>query len=329
MIEKIYDIAKVYVKDLPFEKKLSQNLGRDKYLIVINLDEKKFEDLVFSEVGVNDEKIFFYQKKGNFSVSFSPSIYLQGDDKKDKNALKKLIEFFNHEKTKDIYEVLLSSFDAIYEKLTQIDKRERQNLAIVIVVKINGEIIYPADHEGIAEVFRSRLTESLKSSKKDAHSRCFLCGREVDSYPILNEVFKFSSFDKPGFTPVMSRNSAGISNICMDCFADLKAARNFINENLTFSFFGGGKLWIIPSGDSLGIKKVVNNITNIFSKKGRTTFANIERELEEILSDEISIHYDFVILRISNNEEKILLHIEDVSPSRISQIHTTSKKIVT
>lgn len=330
MIEKIYELSKIFCENEDIHEKLSEISTREiGYFIEIDLDKESYEGLSPFKPSALGKKLLFVGKRGNVSKGFSPSINLQeSDDEKLRKILEKLVDFFNHEKTKRIHKILEKFKEKICENLKEISPKERKRALLSVRVKEGGKKFLPSERDDIKEVFK----EKQLSHEKEKHDICFLCGRKKSSYPQLNEVFKFVTFDKPGFTPVISKKSYGVISICDECRADLKSARTFIEENLSFAFFDNDVLWIIPySPEPRYLKKIIDELKNIYSEKQLRKFSEIEKTIEERLSEvgEESISYDFIVLSISSstNEEKIILHITDVSPSRLSKIVTETNRI--
>ncbi len=340
MIEKIYDIAKLFYCEGGREyEMLSEIPDRGNgFFIKVNLDESTYQGLEAIESKKFGKKLLFVTVLGNISVNPSPTINLQGDKKSDESDTKKLksvlnrfIEFFNNDLTKNIYDVLTKNKDNIFKDLKEKPPQERERSILSCLFIKNGKEYLPADLREVVGVFYERQL----FSKKESYGRCFLCGKEVESYPQLNEIFKFSTFDKPGFTPMLKRQEEIILSICKECRILLKYARTFIEENLQFFFYTTGDvLWIIPfSEDKELLEGLIKALSEIFSNRQLRKVEKIEKRshklslskkmgnnLERELSKFVSISYDFVVFHKSNNEEKILMHASEVSPSRLSKI---------
>ncbi len=332
LIEKIYFLSNLMNRDLPLHEKLSQPSNKEiGYFIKVNLDNSEYEGLKAFKPKALGRKILYVEQRGNFTVSKSPSInFSEGrkqekDDekkiKKIREIIEKVMNFFDHSSTRKIYHVISENFETIFEDLMF---KDRKNAILSVLVVKNGKELYPSECDDIVKVF---ISKNLDHGKKERYNRCFLCGRGVISYPQLNDVFKFATFDKPGFTPNISKKSSNVLSICDDCKATLKAGRTFIEEKLSFSFFGD-TLWIVPyAPNRLLLERLMDSLQDIYSSQELRKFSVSERQIEKRLSEGEDLSYDFLVLSISNSEEKILLHISDVPPSRLSFIYSESEKM--
>ena len=320
MIEKVYEISKIFDDGSPNYLKLAKFPSRNSgYAVVINLDEKAYEGLKTIEISKEKaQKILFRNTMGNQNISYAPAINLPSKEEKIERTLDKLLRFFDDDLTRNIYEILKSAKESIVNDLKA--KGDLSNSILVLIIRKNGEEKFPADIEEIRQIF---LKRNLSVKGKKEFNRCFLCGREVPSFPVLNEIFKFASFDKPGFTPYLSGDASGVLSICEDCRIDLEYGRRLIDEKLSFKFFGDN-LWIIPSGDEKAVKRIVITFErmekDIYSRQELRYFGKSERIIEERLKEEESLSYDFVVLHFENQAEKIMLSISEISPSRLSKI---------
>ena len=332
MIEKIYELSKIFCKNEETHEKLSEFSNREVgYFVVINLNNGIYEGLSSFKPTNLGKKLLFVGALGNLTTNPSPSINLQGsknekdDRKKLHDVLKKFMNFFKHEDTRKIHKILIENYERIYEDLLKIPAKDRSRALLSILIKENSEEFLPSEKDDIKKVFLERQL----THKGESHNTCFFCGRKISSYPQLNEVFKFATFDKPGFTPVISKKAYGVLSICDECRADLKAARTFIENNLSYDFFGGDILWIIPSSPNPNyLKKIIDKLRDIYSKEQMRRFSKTERIIEKRLSEGESVSYDFAVLSISKNEEKILMHATDVSPARLSKIIREADRVM-
>ncbi len=316
MIEKIYSLSKSLGK-APAHVALSRIPKRKiGYAVLIDLDSGKYEGVRTFEIGEsNADLLLFRETPGNHSTSKSPSINLQKAESVDR-VVKKFINFFDDSRTWKIHGILKEFEPLITEDIRR--KEDTEKAVLTILVKRNEKELFPSQVPEIRDLFVRRNT--TVNTKKHT-SRCFLCGKKVPSFPILSEIFKFATFDKPAFTPALSGRSEGVVSICKDCRISLEHVRRRIEEYLEFNFFGD-KLWIIPSGDSTAVSKIIERLKdlNIFSREDLRYFRNSERAIERILKDGRGLNYDFVVLRTDQSAEKILLHMSYITPSRLSKI---------
>ena len=142
-------------------------------------------------------------------------------------------------------------------------------------------------------------------------------------------VFKFYTMDKPGFISSGFDKKRAWRNfpICPECKLELIEGRKFIEQNLTFRFYGLRYL-LIPKiilgtiEDSEIIDILLASKKIIFLKENvKKKITNDEKDILDIIkenNDTFAINFLFLSRELS--AEIILLFIEDIFPSRIRQI---------
>ena len=230
-----------------------------------------------------------------------------------------------------IKKVLLDNEDkivlAIKTCIGDIDKKERKYLTIKI--KENGQEKYIGDFE----VFRKSLKEienqkTIGFSENDKN--CSICGMRKALVSGNVNVFKFYTIDKPGFITGGFNDILAWKNfpVCPDCKLDLEEGRKFVENNLSFGFYGLRYL-LIPKLllNDLNIKSEIIDILldskKIVSLKGRAKkkITNDNNEILETLAAEKDVlTLNLLFLSREQSAERILLLIEDVFPSRIRKI---------
>lgn len=326
MIEKLYRIGETqtsiyssFAEDVPFDEGFAISLK--------NTPDGLVYDGIISvqkNPGGKGSKVFLYRKqRGNFSSSISPTMKFLGG-KKDVDPIERTLDvflgFFDHPDLLKVKDVLERNRMDIVEKLKNQSIRNR-----FLTIVIDGK--FPAEIPEILKAFEDKVSEG----KSKGEAICFLCGKEANSR--LSDVFKFATFDKPGFTPFLSKKHP--VQICEDCRNVLEKARRALDEKLSFSFFGEGKtLWIVPgvSSDEILesiIEKIseIKEVENIDNRKSKLrSFARLEQQIEEALSGEKAV-FDFIVIEREQQAERIILHTEDVSPTRIRRILEESKRV--
>ncbi|ACB09368.1 MAG TPA: TIGR02556 family CRISPR-associated protein [Thermotoga sp.] len=322
MLEKIYNLGKIGIESLSdFAEELPLEDGLAIFL------ESGPNGLIFKDIGPvkkspggKSSKVFLYRKqRGNFSSSVSPTMKFLDESSVSRDPLERTFDvflgFFDHPKISHIKDVLERNKEKIIEKLRNYDLKNR-----FLTISIDGK--FPAEVPEILRAFEDKVTQ--KKTKGEA--KCFLCGKEANSR--LSDVFKFATFDKPGFTPFLSRKHP--IQICGECRSVLEKARRVIDEKLSFSFFNNRILWIIPSVPNQDIlESVIEKISEIkdTDKKSKLrSFARLERKIEDVLSENEKAVYDFILIEKEQQAERIVLHIEEVSPTRVRQILDESDK---
>lgn len=215
----------------------------------------------------------------------------------------------------------------IKTSIAGIDKKERKGLTIKI--KDNGEWKYIGDFEVFRKLLKeieTQKTVGISASDKD----CSICGMQKELVSGDSNIFKFYTIDKPGFITGGFNENLAWKNfpVCPECKLELEEGRKFIENNLTYAFYGLRYLFIpkLLLGD-MDVKAEIidilldsNKIVSLKDRvKKRITDAN--NEILEMLGDEKDIlTLNFLFLRKEQSAERILLLIEDVFPSRIKEI---------
>ncbi|PLV57153.1 TIGR02556 family CRISPR-associated protein [Thermotoga sp. SG1] len=323
MLKKIYDLGKTQTSSFSdFAEEVPEEEG-----LVISLETTP-NGLIFKGIvpvqknpGGKSSKVFLYRKqRGNFSVSSSPTMkFLPEKKDKDKDSAQRTFEiftgFFDHPTLSDIRQVLENNKQLIIDLLRKHDLRKR-----FLTISIDGR--FPAEVPKIIQVFE----ETVKKGKSNGETKCFLCGKEANLR--LSDIFKFATFDKPSFTPFLSKKPP--IQICEDCKSILEKARRVIDEKLSFSFFKNRILWIIPSvSESDILESVVEKIAEIKDTEGRSklrSFARLEKDIENVLANEKAV-FDFIVIEKEQQAERIVLHTEEVSPTRIKKVLEESEKL--
>lgn len=205
---------------------------------------------------------------------------------------------------------------------------DRMRSYILLFGCSDGErFLYPIDVPAFLAHFRARLAEantsnSDKQSKKAASVRCGICHQEVKDSVNLDKVFAFATFDKKSFLPGVddSDTSKGkVFSICEVCYKLLSEGRNVIDEKfLDTSSIGGVRIYTVPElivgNDSLGR---VAQKTKDFLQQG---LRNERFVSERVLENDDGLVYHFVFWEKNQAQERILLMIEDVPPSRLRRL---------
>jgi len=231
----------------------------------------------------------------------------------------------------NIKKILFDNEDKITQSIQtcikDIDKKEGKLLTIKI--KQNNEWKYIGDFK----VFRESLKEieTQKTAGISANDKiCSICGVQKTLVSGDSSVFKFYTIDKPGFITGGFNENLAWKNfpVCPECKLELEEGRKFIENNLTYGFYGLRYL-LIPKLllGNMHIKAEIINIlldsNKIVSLKNRIKkrITSDNNEILEILADEKDVlTLNFLFLRKEQSAERILLLIEDVFPSKIKKI---------
>lgn len=196
------------------------------------------------------------------------------------------------------------------------------------------KFLYPGEVPAFIKYFRKKLNpvggsdENKKKSDRPS-TYCSLCGEKGQNLETLDKVFKFATFDKPGFLPG-TKPGAGIKEkvfpICETCYSVLSAGKEemekrFVNLNTV----PGISLYVIPEiiADKQDYYRMASDYTKDFLRKGiameQTLFNNLAKHNEGLV-------YHFLFAE--TNQAQLIVHslIEDVPPTRLRQLEQLWKE---
>ncbi|MGB9901337.1 MAG: TIGR02556 family CRISPR-associated protein [Pseudothermotoga sp.] len=238
-------------------------------------------------------------------------------------ALEKLQDFFEVEETKDFYKLLESNTKQIildiHSLIDSSDFNKSNSTYLTVVVKDGDRELKPAEFEPFKHLF---VKKALAKVNQGTEGVCHFCGEEKSVSATVNEVFKFATFDKPGFCPSLKTEDAiKVLPICEECKINLQNGANIIVSDLAFDFLSN-KLWVVPSlvveDDDL-LKDVIRKIKQ--AAEDLKDFAKKEKAIEQALSDQDQVvHYDLLFMQINKNQQRIDLHLTEISPTRLRQL---------
>ncbi len=319
---------------LNFAQKVNTEQG---VAILIDLDSLSYIGVHVIETPHNSKLLLYCDQKGNVSGK-SPTVNLSLKNRNKPEELRqdiekafenKLKKFFNHEKLKGIEKILQENSEKIIEDVEKVlNELDAKSAYLTILMVQNNKELKPAEYEPLKEVFVERSLEKALESQEIG--TCSFCGELKNVSATVNEVFKFATFDKPGFTPSLKKADAvKVLPICEACKVDLQNGQKIVTEDLSFNFLGN-KLWVIPSllmkNDDI-LRKVLEKIKQTANEL--KDFANKEKIIEQALSDEDQIvQYDFLFMSLNQSQQRIELHLAEVSPTRLREIVEASKKVL-
>lgn len=344
MLTAIRDIGEI-VRNKPKELKLKENA---KILsVLINTEKNEFEGIDIEDF--DSKKIDTYlfssgSSKGNAAYPFCPII----NSSKTYKTFKKIYGWVkNCQKYADINEtpemnkarlnavirLLDENRSSILETLSQKSNELPKKINQFLTIKINSRLL------GEYQFFKECLNLAGAQKRKKSHcvSICSLCGNSNREVSGKTDVFKFYTIDKPGFISGGFKLKDAWKNfpVCNDCYSSLKEGRKYLDNNLSFSFYGFNYL-LIPKL-LISEKKRLEYLLDILSKtKKEISLGNRiihkltddEDDILEFLTEEKDLlTINFLFLQKNQSAERIVLAIEDVFPSRIRRIFEAKKSI--
>lgn len=213
---------------------------------------------------------------------------------------------------------------------------KKESLFITLKIKQDKEYKYVGDFD----VFRETLISQVNKKDQQCAAEdkvCSICGERKPIVFGNLDTYAFYTLDKPGYITGGFEREKSWRNfpVCSECKLALEEGKKFIEKNLTFRFCGL-KYNLIPKF-IIGTNGVPEDILDVFTSSSKLislkqkTIDSITGDEEEILfylkdlKDVITLNLLFI--QKMNAAERILLHIEDVFPSRLNEIFKAKHKV--
>lgn len=227
-----------------------------------------------------------------------------------------------------IQEVLEKEKEHILQELQS--KLALSSERTILSLKVDGSYLY--DIPKFRDAFLFLINE--KDLELSASNQvCSICGQRKDTVIGKMSVFRFYTLDKPGFiTGGLDEEKAWRNYpVCLSCKSYIEEGRRFIEEKLRFQFYGFSyllipKLIVPVAEDDDSFAEVLEYLSSHKKEvrihhKQVESFMTTEEDVMDILKDMKNIvSIQLLFLQKIQSAERILLLIEDVLPSRISEL---------
>lgn len=236
-----------------------------------------------------------------------------------------------------IKSVIQSNSELIMEKIEKINpKSKRSNL---LTIKIDNK--YPGDFDIFKKVLVTNSSDQFYSKygeeSRSSNQICSICLNPKDSVYGFVSTFPFYTVDKAGMVTGGFNQSESWKNypVCPDCAATLECGKKYIKENLDFSFYGFRYLMVphFLSGETMtNIMDVLENYQKDLKivKDHKIQLTSDENDIMDLLGeqkDNMSVDLMFYEEKQAGKVFNILLHIEEVLPSRFRRLFTEKNHI--
>jgi len=268
----------------------------------------------------------FREKKGNIKVPMS--LTLRDAGKGSKAIIEKFINFGTQNKTpfaEKVAAALVESEEIISATLDEMAENlpKKEGRFYTVVIKQGDRELYPGD----LDEFRQIFLRNVVSAASNTFGTCFVCQEEKPIGMKASDIFKFSSFDKPGFAHEMNDKNYYVNMpLCQDCFSKIALGKKVLDEELSMNFYAS-RVYIIPrfhSSESALIEgavdqirdiKRISNLKDTVHKANR--FKGFETHMLYEISEGLYSSLNFIFYTVNNQEMKINLSVLDVPPSRL------------
>lgn len=216
---------------------------------------------------------------------------------------------------------LMAALVARTEDIAQLwQDRKRSYLIVFGVQSPEGEFRFPGKIPAFVAYFNAKLTERQEKAAPAIAVDCMLCRKPDAAGRTLNQVFKFATFDKPGFLPGGNKSGEfSVFPVCETCFGLLQ--RGYTEAEARFSTqigVYGLDLLVIPEmiGDSSNFDRLTNKFQEFLQagvEEELGLFANIARR---------DASFVFHFLFTERNQAQVRVHrmVEDVPPSHFRKL---------
>jgi CRISPR-associated protein Csh1 len=345
MLYDVYRIGKVICNSSEDDDKLlAPETPRDITNVISLCYETKGEEIVYKGVDINDYSIdvaskYLLRKASSNGANFGPSAQLT---EINKTLNKKIAAWFRDaiSENRDDNNIMSIIYHHITENQEEIENCINLNMPngkgvkILLTVKVDEK--FPADVKPFYEFYSYKVKRKL-IGEVNQKGTCCLCGNKDVSLLPKVDVFKFYTFDKPGFISGGFREEDGWRNcpVCISCEPILREGKKYMLEHLGFNFYGLNYYLIPSSTCNEDIQAILLDLLENISHKSFSFKEGAAKEIDS-LSDDIfdwlSQYSDVNSFRIiffkkENSAERILLDIKDIFPSRFRELYSAKYKV--
>jgi CRISPR-associated protein Csh1 len=332
--------------------------GNIRKVLTITLD-KQDDSWIYKDVEIEEFRQkylakYLYRHGSSSGADITPTSKFAGDMKKTfKKKIVRSIDDISREaenlgldskeieQVEKIHEALFAAEIPITERLIERSEEieRREGAIITLVFQENGKRKYIGDIDLFHKVLMSKAKEKYfkQYGKKSLgnNQMCSVCQKQqTEVYGFVN-TYNFYTVDKPGFVSGGFKQQNAWKNypVCFECASNLELGKKYLNEKLRFSFFGFRYL-LIPKffSDSI-MEKTLDVLEDMFEHRATEmieagfdqTYINRLTDAEDEIFDLIAqekdyVSFDLLFYREKQSAFNILLHVEDILPSRFRRL---------
>lgn len=339
--------------------------GNIKKVLTIMLT-KRDDSLFFKDVDVEEFRQkylvkYLYRRGSSSGADATPTAKFAGDMKKTfkkkivrsiqdikKEGKNLKLDTGEQEYVNEIYHALSSAEEAITKRLIErseeIEKGE--GAIITLVFHENGEKQYIGELDLFKKVLINRAKETyFKQYGKKAlgnNKECFVCQEKRPEVFGFVNTYNFYTVDKPGFVTGGFNQKDAWKNypVCLDCAGSLELGKKYLSSKLIFSFYGYRYILIPKFFSDKIIDDTLEALEDTFELRDSAmiqasfekTYINRITDAEDEILEYISESKDYVSFDLLFYQEKqaafnILLHVEDVLPSRFKRLFDVKARL--
>ncbi|HHY16962.1 MAG TPA: hypothetical protein GX524_02695, partial [Firmicutes bacterium] len=203
------------------------------------------------------------------------------------------------------------------EELAELWSDRNQAYVLAFGVSHEGRFLYPGEVPAIIQYYRDKLRSKVYDSSFPAF--CAICQKHAEQCVNFDQVFKFATFDKPGYLPGSSKGKkthTKVFPVCLECFSEVVIGREHLDTHFCDRrTVGGINIYIVPEMiTGPRSMKAAASVSGDFIRKGlrreESLFQSLARR-KELLA------FHFVFWEAKQAQERIHLMVEDVPPSHL------------
>jgi len=338
---------------------------RTKYVLSIVLrkvmDGYEYEKVELGEFQAQNKERYLYRRGASQGADVTPSSIIT--DLERKTYDKKFVYWFSDKNLKTLDMTNLGEFTKIKvtlennrkkiladskKMLSDLNPKEKkQGILLTLEFKENGGSKYIGDLEVFKKALINRSTSNYYKKYSlvslGRNTLCSLCFKKADEvYGFTSDIFPFYTLDKPGFAPDFNpENGWKLYPVCSDCALRLEAGKRYIEEKLDLNFYGGFRYYLIPKVIFTTNQSIYDKMFDLFEEYAKDpSFSRKERgwigglvdnedRIFQLFSEEKNVlALNFLFYERPNKKElKILLHINEILPSRLRRLYEIKKDV--
>lgn len=231
-------------------------------------------------------------------------------------------------------DLLMTCLEEQVDRLGELWTEKKSSHLLIFSPYCGDDFLYPVEVKSFLAYFRTRLMESTqskstqstssakKTKKESTLHACGFCAETSENVVNLDKVFAFATFDKKSFLPGLDDSElskAKMFPLCGDCYQLLSEGRNVIDKK----FMDGKsiynvKIYTVPEllVGNADLSKVSSK-TKDFIKTGLQNESYLS---ERVLAQDDELVYHFVFWEKNQAQERLLLMVEDVPPTRLRRL---------
>ena len=328
------------------DKLLIPEIPRDITNVISLCFERKGEEVIYTGIDITDYNVdmahkYLLRTGSSRGTNYGPSAILT---EVDKTLNIKIAAWFKNlwaKKTKEgeqnlipqIYKLINDNHKYLEDYINK-NKPKGKGINNLLTVQLDGK--FPADVELFYQCYSDKIKKKLIGEDNNKGT-CCLCGKQnVDLLPKV-DVFKFYTFDKPGFINGGLREEDIWRNcpVCISCEPILREGKKYMLDNLGFNFYNLNYYLIPSSTCNQDVQEILLDLLENISAKSFSFKEGSAKEIDSLsddIFDKLAEYGDVNSFRIifffkKQSAERILLDIKDIFPSRFRELYSAKYKM--